>query len=407
MATDTVNEYKIWSADARKNPAHVYKQIRENDPVYRAIGPVSGNTIWILTRYDDVVAAQKDPRIIKNMRSLSKEMREKYGIAEEESTFDAINRHMLNMDPPDHTRLRTLVHKAFTPRRVRDLQPRIVDIANDLLNQMDSKDEGDLIHDFAYPLPIIVIAEMLGVDRDKRDKFREWTRAILFSGNLENSQTAIMEFVGYINDLIEARRENPTDDILSGLVHANENGDTLDHMELLSMIFLLLVAGHETTVNLIGNGTLELMRHPDQMQLLQDNPDLINSAIEEMLRYNGPVECTTTRIAGEDIDWDGHHIAYGDIILPSLMAANHDPSVFEHPETFDITRNPNPHVAFGHGIHYCLGAPLARMEGTIAINALLERFPNIQLNADVDDLEWSDQLLLRGMRTLPVAYTYK
>jgi cytochrome P450 len=208
----------------------------------------------------------------------------------------------------------------------------------------------------------------------------------------------------YMNEQIELRQTNPTADILSNLVHVEEQGDSLDRMELLAMIFLLLVAGHETTVNLIGNGILALLEHPDQLALLRANPQMIGTAVEEILRYNGPVETPTQRIAMEDVEWQGHHIKQGDLVVPALLAANHDPAVFENPEKFDITRTENPHIAFGFGVHFCLGAPLARMEGIIAINALLARLPNLRLNADPNTLEWSDQLLLRGVKALPVAW---
>jgi len=212
----------------------------------------------------------------------------------------------------------------------------------------------------------------------------------------------VMEFMMYMHNMIDERRETPRDDVLSALVNAEEAGDKLDRQELLSMIFLLLVAGHETTVNLIGNGTLALMQNPDQMQKLRANPQLIGSAVEEMLRYNGPVETPTTRWAFEDVVINGVTIPKGDLVMPSLLGANRDPAVFENPNTFDITRDPNRHIAFGSGIHFCLGAPLARMEGAIAINTLLGSVAHIELACPVDSLEWNDQLLLHGMKALPV-----
>lgn len=404
MTTD-VKKFPILEPESRTNPQAIYNQMREEAPIYRHIGPQTGNVFWILTRYDDVVAMLKSNDIVLNFRNLPPEMWRKYGISSEPTPWDAINQHMLNTDPPDHARLRTLVHKAFTPNRIRDLQPRIESIADHLLTTMAEKDKGDLLEDFAYPLPITVIAEMLGVETAMRDKFREWTNAILhFTNGEEGSQLAVMEFVAYINELIEARRKNDTDDILSALVRAHDGDDHLDHMELLSMVFLLLIAGHETTVNLIANGTLLLMQNPDQMQKLQDNSTLIKSAVEEMLRFNGPVEIPMWRAAKTDIEFGGVTIKLGDIVLPSLLAANRDPSKFENPNTFDITRDPNPHLAFGQGIHYCLGAPLARMEGTIALSRLIQQHPNISLNTSVDQLEWNSSLLIHGMKHLPVRY---
>lgn len=402
MTLDTVNKYKLWSPEARRNPQALYAQMRTADPIYAATGPVSGNRFWFFTRYDDVINVLKDPRFGKDAYRLPPEIARKFVSEEVDPVFAVVNRHLLNLDPPDHTRLRGLVHKAFTPRTVDELKPRIANIATELLDAMADTGETDLIEAFAFPLPITVIAEMLGVPVADREMFRRWTRALLFTSDEEESRVAAMEFGAYMNEKIDERRASPGSDILSNLVYAEEQGDRLDRMELLSMIFLLLVAGHETTVNLIGNGMLALMTHPAEQARLAADPALINTAVDEILRFNGPVETPTTRFVMEDVVWDGHHLSAGDLLMPSLIAANHDPAVFDAPEKFDITRRPNPHVAFGFGIHYCLGAPLARMEGAIAINALLERFPTIQLNAAPDSLEWSQQLLIHGLSALPV-----
>ncbi len=404
--TTEVRTYPIFDPATRANPQAMYAQMRQHDPIYSATGPISGNTFWFFTRYEDVVAVLRDQRFVKDARkNLKPEHAYRYVAENPDPVWEAINHHLLATDPPDHTRLRSLVHKGFTPGRVRDLEPRIQQIASDLLDGIGEKKSGDLLDDFAFPLPITVIAEMLGVHIEMRDKFREWTRTLLFGMDEMAGQLAVMEFVQYVNELIEERRAEDKGDILSALVRAEEAGDKLEHLELLSMVFLLLVAGHETTVNLIGNGTLALMQHPDQMQKLQGDPTLIRTAVEEMLRYNGPVETPIWAFASQDVEIGGVTIPEGDVVLPALLAANRDPAVFENPDTFDITRDPNPHVAFGHGIHYCLGAPLARMEGSIAINALLERYPGIQLNAAaVDDLEWNSSLLIHGLKKLPVTY---
>lgn len=397
--------FPIFEAASRQNPQALYNQMRAEAPVYRAVGPQTGNAFWILTRYEDVVAILKHPDIIVNFRNLPPHLWSRYGITEEASSWDSVNQHMLNTDPPDHARLRKLVHKAFSPKRIRDLQPRIESIADHLLQAVADQTDGDLIKDFAFPLPVIVIAEMLGVEVAMRDKFRQWTNAVLhYTEGETGSQLAIMEFMQYINHLIEIRRAEDTDDILSALVRAEDDGDYLNHEELLSMVFLLLIAGHETTVNLIANGMLLLMQHPDQMQQLRNDLSLMPSAIEELLRFNGPVEIPVWRVALNDIEIGGVTIPQGDIVLPALLGANRDPKVFDNPNTFDITRQPNPHLAFGHGIHYCLGAPLARMEGTIALTRLLGQYPNMQLNIAADQLEWNDSLLIHGMKQLPVHY---
>lgn len=403
------SKYDIWGRATRNNPHPLYRQMRENDPAFRVIDGL-GQTVWFFTRYDDSVSILKDKRAIKNFRkNLPPDvLQHRFGIDpnttdNNQSMWDVVNLHMLNQDPPDHTRLRGIVHKAFTPQRVRDLQPRIEQIADDLLDEMAHKPDGDLVEDFALPLPITVIAEMLGIPAKDRDRFRKWTNVIL-SGDM-SSMEMIMEFVQYMNTMIELRHKEDTGDILSALVRVEDNGQQLEHMELLSMVFLLLVAGHETTVNLIANGILDLLQHPDQFEMLRKNPNLTNQAIEEMLRYNGPVDATLNRWASEDMEWrDGHIIKAGDVLIPLLLAADRDPDVFDNPDTFDITRNPNPHIAFGHGIHFCLGAPLARMEGNIAISHLIDRFPNMRLNIDPTKIERGNTLLLHNLSELPICY---
>lgn len=408
MTQDTVNKYPLWQADWRGRVHELYAQARVEDPVFRAIGPVTGNPFWVLTRYDDCVKALKHPRIGKNLRAnLTKAEADRYmGEAPAaDNPFEVVNYHLLNMDPPDHTRLRALVHKAFTPRMVDNLRPRIQQIADELLDEMAAHDELDLLAHYAFPLPITVIAEMLGVPAADRDRFRDWSNAILFATDEETAMVRVMEFSMYMQEMIDARQAEPRDDLISALVQAEEDGDKLDRMELMSMIFLLLVAGHETTVNLIGNGMLALIEHPAEMARLQadiDNDDLLRSAVEEMLRYNGPVETTTFRAAFEDIDFGDAVVPRGEAILVALLAANRDPGVFPEPDRFDITRQPNRHIAFGSGIHYCVGAPLARLEGQIAIRSLVRRFPRLSLAVAADDLVWSDNLLLRGMKSIPV-----
>jgi cytochrome P450 PksS len=246
---------------------------------------------------------------------------------------------------------------------------------------------------------------LLGVPIEDRDKFREWTKQLLFGRDQEVVGVAALEFVMYMNAMIEKRRAQPQEDLLSGLVSVKEEGQQLDQQELLSMIFLLLVAGHETTVNLIGNGTLALLQHPDQMQKLMADPTLIKTAVEEMLRFNGPVETTTFRWAFEEIEFGGTKIKMGDVLLAALVGANRDPEQFDNPDNFDITRDPNKHIAFGNGIHYCLGAPLARLEGAIAINTLLRRLPKLNMQpGTVEKLEWNESILLHGMKSLPVRF---
>ena len=401
--------YPIWETPTRGNPQAMYTQMRQEEPVHRAIGPISKNPFWFLTRYDDVSSFLKDTRFGKEIyKSLPEELAGRYfPPPDPDDIFAMVNYHLLEMDPPTHTRLRSLVHKAFTPRMVENLRPRIAEITENLMDGMSNQKigEGDLIQIFAFPLPITVIAEMLGVPSTDREKFREWTRNLLFGDSQETAMISAMEFTGYLNELIEERKARPQDDLLTNLTQVEESGDKMSHMELTSMIFLLLVGGHETTVNLIGNGTLAFLQNPDQLAKLRQNPALIKNAIEEILRYNGPVETTTTRWAFDDVSFGDVTIPKGEAVLASLLGANRDPAIFENPDVFDIERpNAGKHIAFGAGIHFCLGAPLARLEGTIALDMLLNRFVNLELAVNPDELEWNPNILLHGMKALPVKW---
>lgn len=406
MLNPSVTRYELLTPEIRRNPHPVLAVMREEAPVHQTHHSEMGAYPFLLTRYDDCVALLKDDvRFTKDFMKLA-------ALLPEENDYNSeammINRHMLTVDPPDHTRLRGLVHKAFTPKMIREFEGRIQQIADDLLDRALQKHSMDLIAEYAVPLPITVIAELLGVPTEDQARFREWSQTIIIegtrSGDMEKVGLAAMEFMMYFHDLFDKRREDPREDLISGLLQVEEDGDKLDAQELIGMVFLLLAAGHETTVNLIGNGTLALLTHPDQQARLAANPALIGSAVEEMLRFNGPVETPTSRFVMEETRWGDFTFAVGDMVMPALMAANHDPAIFPDPETFDITRTPNPHVAFGFGVHFCLGAPLARMEGAIAINALLARFPHLALNADPAALEWSSQLLIHGLQSLPVRY---
>ena len=396
---DVLNRFDVWSDDHRADPHTLYAAMRSEDPVYEGIGPVTGRSFWFLTRYDDVISCFRDPRMGRDVERLPSHLQDQHRF-ENEEMLAVINTHMLNADPPDHTRLRRLVSRSFTSRRVEALRPRIDEISSGLLDGLGS--EVDLIHDYALPLPIAVIAELLGVPIDDFDEFHAMVDAFLRSEDEAASMAAGMQVLQYINTSIEMKRTEPGDDLLSALVHLEEDGDRLSHIELTSMVNLLLIAGHETTVNLIGNGMLELLRHPDQMDRLRAEPGLIGTAIEEMIRFNGPVETPFPRFVYEDVEIAGASIPAGDMVIPVLLAANRDPAVFEEPDRFDIGRDPNRHVGFGFGIHHCLGAPLARIEGEIAIGNLLKRFESIELAVDPADLERNPGFFLRGLRSLPV-----
>jgi cytochrome P450 PksS len=361
---------------------------------------VTGRSFWFLTRYDDVVTALRDSRLGREVGKVPDEVRAQHEF-DTDQMFDMVNQHMLNYDPPIHSRLRRLVSHAFTPKRIRDLGPRIEDITAELIDGVG--DAFDLIDDVAAPLPIAVIAELLGVPIEDHEQFRWMVDAMLRPTDGQSGITAAMSLLQYVNEAIELRRTRPGDDLLSALIHLEEQGDRLSHAELISTVQLLLIAGHETTVNLIGNGMIELMTHPESQAALIANSDLLDPAIEEMLRYHGPVETPFPRFAYEDVEIGGQTIKAGDQVVPVLLGANRDPAHFDDPDRFDVTRDPNRHVAFGFGAHYCLGAPLARLEARIAIGKLLERWPTLRLGIDRAELEWHPDFFLRGARSIPVA----
>jgi cytochrome P450 len=362
----------------------------------------------LITRYEDVLAVLKDERFVKNWRSaLTPEQRAEIPPIPE--VMKPLSQNMLDTDPPDHERLRALVSKAFTPRLIERMRPRVQAIADGLLDAVQDRGGMDLIDDYAFPLPITVIAELLGVPAEDRNNFREWSDAAV-SGNASQEYMEeiliphMQAFTDYLRALFEEKHANPRDDLVSALVQAEEAGDKLSEDELLGMVFLLLVAGHETTVNLIGNGVLALLQHPDQLRKLKDDPSLIKPAVEELLRYDGPVETSTERFAREDVDMGRTVIPRGEMVLVVLAAADHDPERFSDPDDLDITRTDNRHLAFGKGIHHCLGAPLARMEGQIAISTLLRRMPNLRLKGSPESLSWRPGMILRGLRGLPVEF---
>lgn len=392
-------EIDLWSEAIRPDPHPTYHRMRSEFPVFEGIGPETGRSFWFLTRYDDVVDALRNPVFGREVDKLPETLREQHRF-EGEELMSMVDQHMLNADPPDHTRLRRLVSRAFTTGRIASLEPRIRQMADDLIDAMGS--EADLIHDYALPIPVTVIAELLGVPVDDLDEFRAMIDGFLRPATVEEGMAAGMQMIQYVNTSIDARTAEPGDDLLSALIHLEEEGDRLDRAELMSMVNLLVIAGHETTVNLIGNGMLELMRHPEQLAALRSDPNLIDTAIEEMIRYNGPVETPFPRIVYESQTVRGVTIPPGDMVIPVLAAANRDPDVFDDPDRFDIRRSTNKHIGFGFGIHYCLGAPLARLEARVAILRLLERFDEITLAVPDGDLEWNPGFFLRGVRALPV-----
>lgn len=396
----------LFDPEFKANPYPAYAQLRSEEPVHRVALP-DGRGMWLVTRYEDVLAVFKDERFVKNYRNALTE-EQLAGLPPVPEALRPLTGNMLDTDPPDHARLRALVQKAFTPRLIERMRPRVQAVADGLLDAVEERGVMDLIDDYAFPLPIIVIAELLGVPAEDRDKFREWSD-VAVSGDmteeyLETMLPAMEAFVGYLRVMFEEKRKNPGEDLFSKLVGAEEAGDKLTEDELLAMAFLLLVAGHETTVNLIGNGVLALLTHPDQLERLNADPSLIKNAVEELLRYDGPIETSTERFAREDVQLGDKLIPRGEMVLVVIAAADRDPARFAEPDALDITREDNRHLAFGKGIHHCLGAPLARMEGQIALSTLLRRMPNLRLKGQPESLRWRPGLILRGLNSLPVAF---
>jgi cytochrome P450 len=378
------------------NPYPTYHRLRQEDPVH--LSPLG---IWALSRYDDAAMLLRDPRF--GRRGFQQILESRFG-------RQGLGQSMLFQDPPDHTRLRTLVSKAFTPRVIEGMRGHIQQVVDGLLDKVKAAGRMDVVADLAYPLPVIVICEMVGVPAEDREKFRDWSYAIARSLDAiavpneelaRRANEAQDALTGYFARLIEERRRAPRADLLSALIAAEEAGDRLTTQELFATGILLFIAGHETTVNLIGNGTLALLRHPEQMQRLRAEPGLIAGAVEELLRYDSPVQ-RTGRLLYEDVTIDGKTIPKGSIAVALIGAANRDPAHFPDPDRLDITRTDNRHLAFGWGIHFCLGAPLARLEGQIAFGTLLRRFPRLALGAD--EVEYRETSTLRGLRALPVTF---
>ena len=383
------------------DPYPFYKQLREKEPVHQS--PMG---FWVLTRYDDCVAVLRDQRF--GREEFQQMLTSVYG---DDSEKPALPRSMLFRDPPDHTRLRALVSKAFTPRMIETMREHIQEIVDCLLDRVQDAGRMDVMEDLAYPLPVTVICEMLGVPVSDHASIRGWSADIARSLDAIGlpSDQAIVErgrksrraLADYFRRLVPERRARPQQDLLSGLIAAEEQGDKLSQDEVIAMCLLLFIAGHETTVNLIGNGTLALLRHPDQLRKLRAEPALISNAIEELLRYDSPVQ-RTARITSVDAEVGGQPMPKGTMVITALGAANRDPAQFPDPDVLDVARKDPRHISFGFGIHFCLGAPLARVEGQLALGTLLRRMPKLALAES--NLEWRESSVLRGLKRLNVTF---
>ncbi|EJQ38836.1 hypothetical protein IEC_01794 [Bacillus toyonensis] len=393
------------SAQFKEDAYEIYKESRKVQPIL-FVNQIEIGKEWLITRYEDALPLLKDNRLKKDQANVFPQDTKNMYLSVDNS--DHLTTHMLNSDPPNHSRLRSLVQKAFTPKMISQLDGRIQRIADDLISEIERKGTLNLVDDYSFPLPIIVISEMLGIPKEDQAKFRIWSHAVITSPEtpeeIKETEKQLSEFITYLQYIVDVKRKNPKEDLVSALILAENEGQKLSARELYSMIMLLIVAGHETTVNLITNTVLALLENPKQLQLLKDNPKLIDSAIEEGLRYYSPVEVTTARWAAEPFQIHDQTIQKGDMVIIALASANRDETVFENPEVFDIMRENNRHIAFGHGSHFCLGAPLARLEAKIAITTLFKRMPELQIKGDREDIKWQGNYLMRSLEELPLTF---
>jgi pimeloyl-[acyl-carrier protein] synthase len=386
----------------RSNPYPLYDLLREAAPVYR-----SGPGAWVLTRYSDCLTVLRDPRFSHDITKLSGVPTEAALEMSTSPLYRFTAKMMLFRDPPDHTRLRTLVGQAFTKSAVAGLRARIQDLVDRLLDDRMGAGAMDVIADIAQPLPTSVIVDMMGIPAEDSRQLHRWTRElapmidpVVAPEAVDGVTAAAFAFVEYFVNLIESRRHSPGDDLLSAMIQAEQHGDRLSTWELMVNAVMLFFAGHETTMNLIGNGLFALLTHPDQAARLRAEPALIDTAVEELLRFDGPVHLTM-RVPLEDVEIGGRTVLKGDEVIALVAAANRDPARFEDPDRLDIGRADNPHLAFSQGIHYCLGAPLGRLEASIALNALMQRLPGLEL---AETPLWHDTVTIRGLRSLKVRF---
>ena len=395
----------LFSEDFVANPFPLFAQLREVGAVVAAPFDIEGSSVWMVTRLEEAVQVLKNQSFTVDASTISWDDNRP---SPPRSLGGILGQSMIAVDEPDHRRLRSLVSKVFTPKYIQSLRPRIQRIADELIDRVQDKGRMDLVNDYAFPLPINVISQMLGVPAEGHALIREWSELFAGGGAASREETSrIMlsqTFVEYLVKLMSEKRAHPQDDLISELVQIEEAGDRLNEDELISMIALLIFAGHETTSNLVGNGMLMLFDNPTQFQHLKADLSLVPTAVEEFLRYNGPVLSPAPRYATEDVVLGGQQIRKGDMVLTMLGSANRDESQFTQPDELDIARSLNRHVAFGQGIHVCLGAPLARLEGDIAFTTLLRRLPQVQLALPRNAIKWRGNFSLHGLSSLPVTF---
>lgn len=402
--TTAISIFSLMDPEILADPYPFYDELRRS-------GPVHWDEFfkgWICGTYKEVTTALRDPRLGAHRVTSDEEMAA-LGLAELAPLYFPLMNQLLFIDPPKHTRLRNLVARVFTPRRVDKMRAYLQMLVDQMLAEIAVRGRMEVIEDLAYPLPVTVIAELLGVPARDREQLKKWSDDYAdmlgsfqyIPDDPEATLRSLNEMTEYFLAIIGQYRKHPKDNLLSDLILAQEQGSALDNDELIANCILLLAAGHETTTNLIGNAVLTLFKHPDQLQLLRENPALIASAIEEVLRFESPAQYTV-RKASEDVELGGTTIKQGQAIILLLGSANRDPERFDHPDRFDIQRMDNKHIAFGYAAHFCVGAPLARQEGQIAVMTMLERLPNLRL--ECAEATWRENKNLRGLAALPVVF---
>ncbi|MFF5176221.1 cytochrome P450 [Micromonospora sp. NPDC000089] len=403
--TEPVPADEIYTDQFAADPYPTFARLRADAPVC----PVSGRfDSYLITRFEDARAALTDPRLSKDLYGPGRHYLRLFG-----PNSEGLNRNMLNSDPPEHTRLRRIVSQAFAPRRIEALRPRVAAIVDDLLDRVVERGRAELMHDFAIPLPMRVIGELIGIPEDDHDRVLDQTQVIRTSGSSgrppAEDRAAVQEaqlwLHDYLVDLVRAKRARPGDDIISALIADCDQAGRLSEAELVTTSFLLLFAGHQTTADFLGNATVALLTRPDQLELLRSRPELLPSAVEELLRFDGPLPVASPRVATEDVEYEGVRIPAGSIVGVVLNSANHDPAHFVDPDRLDLRRVRGPHLGFGHGVHYCLGVSLARMEAQIGIGTMLRRLPGLSLGVPAGQLRRLPAASpFRGLLELPVTF---
>jgi cytochrome P450 len=408
MTIETTEPLERIPDDFMQRPYEILERLRKAGRVHHVVFP-HGADVWLVTQYDDVRSLLQDPRVSKDGRRMNEMFARHTGtyVEDEKSGVgfdDELSQHMLNSDPPRHTRLRSLVSKAFTLRRMQAFRPRIQQLVDDLLDTLEGRDDVDLVSEYAQPLPIVIICDVLGIPFEDRERFQEWAVQLVGAGHPpEVVEAASKNVIEYGHSVIDAKREHPGDDMVSALVKGSEGGNRLTDDELVAMIFLFTVAGHITSQHTLSNGILSLLANPDQLARLRADLSLMPQAIDELMRYDGGVGVATFRFTSAEISIGDTVIPENQILALSILSAHRDDQRFPNANRLDLDRRPNGVLGFGHGPHFCIGQPLAKIQTEVAMTRLLTRFPHLRLTADPASLSWESSTLLRGLLSLPVA----